>query len=227
MTPLAWDPSAADFTALLVGFALAWGVLRYVVTVERLGVLGRRTVGGTWLAVTSVAALLACGRSPWAHGAATFDGPRTLAALAVLSAVVLPIVALAARGAEVQALQPEIRDARVPRRTVAASAAAWGVFLLGYEYVFRGALLFFLVVEIGVWPALTVTSVLYMLVHLPKPAPGETFLSLGMGFVFGLAALWTGSFVVAWLLHWAIAVTTENVAGRLNPGIGWGDAAAG
>ncbi len=227
MTSLAWDPAAADFVVLLSSFGVAWGVLRYVITKERLGVLGRRSAGGSWLAVATVASLVACGRSPLDHGVATIDVARTLQALAGLAVIVLPLVALAARGAEVQAQHPEVRDAVVPPRTVALSALAWGVFLLGYEYVFRGALLFFLVVEIGLWPALAVTSVLYMLVHLPKPAPGETFLSLAMGFVFGLAAVWTGSFVVAWLLHWAISVTTENVAGRLNPDVQWGGAAAG
>lgn len=225
MSPLAWDPASADVVLLLVSFALAWGVLRYVFTKERLGVLGRRSIGGTWLAVTAVAALVACGRSPLDHGINTFDLTRTLQALGGLVAVCLPVVALAGRGVEVRRMHPEIRG-QVPTRTVVASALAWGVFLAGYEFVFRGALLWFGVVTWGVWPALAITSVLYMFVHLPKDAPGETFASLVMGFVFGAAALWSGSFIVAWLLHWAIAVTTENVAGRVSSDVQWGGVSA-
>jgi membrane protease YdiL (CAAX protease family) len=171
--------------------------------------------------VSSVAALLACGRSPLRYGIDTFDPGRSAWALVVLSLVVLPVVAKAAVGSEVMSQHPELRG-DVSRGTVRASALAWGIFLLGYEYVFRGALLWFLVATIGVWPALATTSVLYMLVHLPKDAPGETFVSLLMGFVFGGAALWTGSFVVPWLLHWAIAVLTENLAGRASPDVRWG-----
>ena len=189
---------------------------------QRGGVLRRRLHGGLWLGGTAALALLLCGLSPLDHGVSSLDWGRTGVALAALSALCLPIVARAARGTEVLGMHPEIRSPRVSTRTVVLSALGWGVFLGGYEYVFRGALLWFLVDAIGVWPALAITSVLYMLVHLPKPAPTETFSSLLMGFVFGAAALWTGSFVVAWLLHWAIAVTTETVAGRETLGLNWG-----
>lgn len=210
-----------DHVTLMVGFGLAWGVLHYAITVERFGVLGRRLLGGVWLAGTAGAGLLACGRDPLRYGVEGMDLMRTLVALGGLALVCVPVVVRAAKTPEVQRLQPEIRTPIVSLGTVWASAAAWGVFLAGYEYVFRGALLWFLVATAGVPVALATTSVLYMLVHLPKPAPGETFASLAMGFVFGAAALWTESFVVAWLLHWAIAVATENAAGRASTTIAW------
>jgi membrane protease YdiL (CAAX protease family) len=225
---------------ILICFGLSWCVLRYVLSAaayaERLegrgahpawaqrgGVLAYRVNGGIWLAGTAALALLICGLDPAEHGISSLHVGRTLGVLLGLGVLCLPTVVKAAQGDEVQRLHPEIRATQVSTRTVVFSGLAWGVFLGGYEYVFRGALLWFLAAELGVWPALAVTSVLYMLVHLPKPAPSETFASLLMGFVFGAAALWTGSFVVAWLLHWAIAVTTETVAGR-RPGITWGGA---
>ena len=73
-------------------------------------------------------------------------------------------------------------------------------------------LLFTLAGAWGAWPALAVTAALYALAHLHKPMMGETLGSLPMGFLFGAMCLATGSFVPAFLLHLAIAGTTETSA---------------
>lgn len=92
-----------------------------------------------------------------------------------------------------------------------ATPLQWAVYLLGYECLFRGALLSGLVEPMGVWPALAVVTGLYTLAHLHKPA-AETMSCIPMGLVFGWCALETGGFVGPAVLHLLIAFTHDRFA---------------
>ncbi len=94
-----------------------------------------------------------------------------------------------------------------------ATPLQWAVYLLGYECVFRGALLSGLVEPMGVWPALATVTGLYTLAHLHKPA-AETMSCIPMGLVFGWCALETGGFLGPAALHLLIAVTHDRFAAR-------------
>ena len=94
-----------------------------------------------------------------------------------------------------------------------ATPMEWAVYLLGYECLFRGALLTGLVEPMGVWPALAVVTGLYTLAHLHKDA-GETLSCIPMGLVFGWGALKTGGFLGPFVLHVLIAVTHDRFAAR-------------
>ena len=104
---------------------------------------------------------------------------------------------------------------------VLKSWIAWAVYLWGYELLFRGFLLFELVAHWGVWPGLTVSTVLYVMAHLDKLAD-ETAGSLFAGFLFGAMALLSGGIWAPWLLHTLIATVTESLAARANPTIDYG-----
>lgn len=97
-----------------------------------------------------------------------------------------------------------------------ATPLQWAVYLLGYECLFRGALLSGLVDPLGVWPALAVVTGLYTLAHLHKPAT-ETLSCIPMGLVFGGCALNTGGFLGPALLHLLIAVTHDRFAAERQP----------
>lgn len=78
------------------------------------------------------------------------------------------------------------------------------VDLLGWEFFFRGFLLFGLA-EIAGPNAILLQAVPFALAHLGKPAL-ETLTTMLGGAYFGWIAWRSGSFVYAYLLHWLINV---------------------
>lgn len=229
-TSLSWDPAALPSVVVLVTATVAYLLYTYHLTPRALagsddpevitnrGVLRSRLAGGALFCVASVASLLALGRSPIEEGLALPHPLRTLAVLGAAALVLLPVVALNSRTPKAHADYPALRAARWTPGLVARNGLAWTVYLLGYEYLFRGFLLFVLARAHGPWPALAITTALYALAHLNKPA-SETWGTLVMGFGFGAMALYTGGFWVAFLLHLAIANTADLTAARTNPSV--------
>jgi membrane protease YdiL (CAAX protease family) len=163
----------------------------------------------------------ALGSSPRDIGVAPVS-PLETAVLAIVGFVVLlPLLYMSTKKRSVQAMYPEIRARVQPPKLVRQSIIAWAVYLWGYELLFRGFLLFELVAHWGVWPGLTITTVLYVMAHLDKLAD-ETAGSLFAGFIFGAMALLTGGIWAPWLLHTLIATSTEALAVRANPEIRFG-----
>ncbi len=135
------------------------------------------------------------------------SGSGALAALAVY-ALVLPALLVSCRKPQHRARYPLIRDTRWTTGLYALNAAGWALYLAGYELFFRGLLLVPLAGWIGPWPAIAITTALYTYAHLPKDA-GETAGCVVMGVVFGALALGSGSVVVPFALHLAIALTSD------------------
>lgn len=116
---------------------------------------------------------------------------------------------------------PEIRGDVIPHATRNASFLAWAAYLVGYEYLFRGALLFGIYEAWGVAAALSISTALYVLAHLHKDG-AETASCFVVGLVFGAAALGTGSFVVAWIAHVIVAIASEVSATMAHSDIRYG-----
>lgn len=153
---------------------------------------------GYYLAVPLIVILLAFRRAPGDYGMKVGNWRRGLA-LAIGSAVAAaPVLYLAARS-------PGMREfyASVERP---AGEVLWvsAVDLLGWEFFFRGFLLFGLA-EIAGPNAILLQAVPFALAHLGKPAL-ETFTTMLGGAYFGWVAWRTGSFVYAYLLHWLVNV---------------------
>ena len=58
----------------------------------------------------------------------------------------------------------------------------WAIYLFGYEFLFRGILLFPLAETVGVWPAIAVNIALYSATHIPKGLD-ETLGAIPLGLV--------------------------------------------
>ncbi len=164
----------------------------------------------------SLVSLLALGLALGGNGVAA----PVLHPLHALPFVALLPVALAARSPANLARSPQLRRAVMPPRLVLASFGLWALYLLGYELLFRGLLLFPLAAELGWWPALGLSTGMYVLAHLHKPA-AETLGCIPMGFVFGWMALDSGSVLLPWSLHLAIVVVNESLAGRARDDTRW------
>jgi len=91
----------------------------------------------------------------------------------------------------------------------------WTTFadLFGWEFIFRGWLLFGYARKFGP-EALWLQAIPFALVHIGKPEL-ETLSTIFGGFVFGWVAWKTRSFVYPFLIHWFVATFTIIVAARL------------
>ena len=136
--------------------------------------------------------------------------------------LLLPLLLSSARRPAILSRYPEIRGPLVSRSLIRHSALSWIGFLWGYELLFRGVLLLALVAELGPVSALAISTSMYALAHLEKPA-AEAFSCLLMGLVFGAMTLSTGAIWSAWLCHVLICLTTESATGRSHPDIRWGE----
>lgn len=90
-----------------------------------------------------------------------------------------------------------------------------GVDLLGWEFIWRGLLLFALAKTLGPGPAIFIQAIPFAFMHLGKPEI-ETLSTIFGGAAFGFVAWRTNSFAYPFLIHWYIASFTQLIAlGRI------------
>jgi membrane protease YdiL (CAAX protease family) len=103
---------------------------------------------------------------------------------------------------------PQIRVKQWNSGLVTLSAVSWITYLAGYEFMFRGFLLFSCFESFGYWPAIIINISLYSLVHLPK-GPTETIASVFFGFILSCLTIELGSFWFALMIHITLALSNE------------------
>lgn len=86
-----------------------------------------------------------------------------------------------------------------------------GIELFGWEFVWRGLLLFGFARYFGPGPAIFLQAVPFAFMHLGKPEV-ETLSTIFGGAAFGFIAWKTQSFVYPWLIHWFIVTLTLFIA---------------
>lgn len=109
---------------------------------------------------------------------------------------------------KVQHMSPELKLRDWFPRHVVLSVAAWLLYILGYEFLFRGVLWFLSSEAFGFWPALFINLLLYSIVHIPQ-GKYVTLGTIPVGAVLCLLSQLTGSFIPAFLIHSLIAVLTD------------------
>jgi len=136
--------------------------------------------------------------------------------IAVLAAVLIPVLLISSKYPKILAKQPEIRMREWPRSLLFYNLLAWAVYLLGYEFFFRGVLLFPLVDSIGLWPAIAINVVFYAGVHIPKGAD-EAIGAIPLAIVLCLLTVKTGTIWLAFFVHLAMSWTVTISALRQQP----------
>ena len=222
--PLPWPPADAGFAGLLVLMGALFALYTYRfspgVMAGRAGpddeggaraIFRSRLIGAALLGlVPAVIALL----GPQPEMGLGLPAPgRAAIGCALILALALPGVIGASRQPDFTVHYPPIRSAHWPPRRVALNGLTWTVYLVGYELFFRGILLFGLVARMDAWLAIALTSVIYVLAHLPKPGK-ETAGTVPMGVVFAAVTLWSGSIWAAVVSHAIIANTSDMLAAR-------------
>jgi uncharacterized protein len=101
-------------------------------------------------------------------------------------------------------------------KNILVIALGWILYLLGYEFFFRGILWFICYKAFGFWPALLINISLYAIVHLDQGIL-MTLGAIPVGIIFCLFSLLTGSFLFAFLVHSCMAVTNDVFSAYNNP----------
>ncbi len=105
-------------------------------------------------------------------------------------------------------LYPQIRKNNWTIQLVILSALSWIVYLMAYEFMFRGFLLFVSIKYLGVWPAISLNVAIYALVHVPKGIK-EAVGAIPLGILLCIITLQTGSILTALIVHIIMALSNE------------------
>ncbi len=125
-----------------------------------------------------------------------------------VAVVVVYLGYLGARNKKNLEMYPQIRASRWSMGLLTLSALSWITYLVGYEFLFRGFLLFSCLEAFGYWPAIIINICLYSLFHVHKGSR-ETFGSMLFGFLLCYLTLYLGSFWFAILAHITMALSNE------------------
>lgn len=124
----------------------------------------------------------------------------------VLILLLFPMVYFNAKKPENLLVYPQIRISVWSNKLVINNFFSWAWYLLGYEILFRGILLFPLNQVLGMWPAIAVNIALYSATHIPKGYK-ETLGAIPFSIVLCLLCLYIGSFWIAFIAHLTMAWT--------------------
>jgi uncharacterized protein len=113
-------------------------------------------------------------------------------------------------------MYPQIRRAEWDIQLLLLSAFSWSAYLLAYEFMFRGYLLFVSLRYLGTWSAIALNVAIYALVHVPKGYK-EAIGAVPLGIVLGIATVETGNILVAFAVHVVLALSNEWFSIWANP----------
>lgn len=111
---------------------------------------------------------------------------------------------------------PQIRAKLWSRSMMRLSVISWLIFLVGYEFLFRGFVLFASLELLEPVPAIALNCALYAFAHVYK-GPAETFGSIPAGVFLSYLSLVTGNIWCAVLLHSVMALSNEGFSLRAHP----------
>lgn len=116
------------------------------------------------------------------------------------------------------ALYPQIRANIWTPDMILISSFSWILFLVGYEFLFRGFLLQASLDIMGLGPAIALNCALYALAHFYK-GPAETFGAIPVGILLCYLTIVTGNIWCAVILHSVMALSNEWFSLYFHPGM--------
>ena len=133
-----------------------------------------------------------------------------------LSILAIPLTYNSARKPKNMINYPQIRAKIWNRNTVIINAITWVVYLAGYEFMFRGILLFPIADSMGAWPAIAINIAMYSATHIPKGLE-ETIGAILLGLVLCILTLVSGTIWIALFVHIIVAWTNCFTALKFHP----------
>jgi membrane protease YdiL (CAAX protease family) len=133
----------------------------------------------------------------------------------VFIAIAVPVALLAAvigsRDPVIRAQYPFSKEACLDlKRFVRYEIAYLCLYYLPWEFLFRGILFFPLIPAVGLVPALVLQTIISTVYHLGHPDT-EIYAAAAGGFIFGLIAYATGSFLYTVIIHALFGIALDSV----------------
>ncbi len=141
-------------------------------------------------------------------GWGTGDWMLGLKASAIFILVMLAVTWFISAAPAFQAGYPHCRLAARDWTTFAVFEAFFLVYFIGWEYIWRGYVLFGLEKAIGAPLAVLVQMLPFVILHNGKPAV-ETFSAIIAGIALGALAIRTRSFWYGVLIHWTVMLSID------------------
>jgi membrane protease YdiL (CAAX protease family) len=149
-------------------------------------------------------------------GVTRIESISTLYWILGICAVIVPLVLSFSRTPSFFQTYPLIREQTWDVFLVVANTSSWCLYILIYEFLFRGFLLGACVGPFGVWPAILVNVAVYVCVHIPYGF-WVTLGSLPLGLAMCMATVQTGNIWTAYVAHLLVALLNDYVALAANP----------
>jgi len=111
---------------------------------------------------------------------------------------------------------PQIRALRWTPGMLVISGVSWVLFLVGYEFLFRGLVLHASLDVMDPGPAIALNCALYAFAHFYK-GPGETLGAIPVGIILCYMTLITGNIWSAVVLHSVMALSNEWFSLKAHP----------
>jgi membrane protease YdiL (CAAX protease family) len=156
--------------------------------------------------------------NPAFYGFQMKNSPITLIVLLITAVIVILISWITSRSEENLATYPQIREKEWNISLLTVSALSWIAYLLAYEFMYRGFLLFACYHAFGTWPAIIINVSLYSLTHLVKNRR-EGVGAFFIGIILCMLVLYIGSLWVAFYVHVIMALSNEWFSIRNHPDI--------
>jgi membrane protease YdiL (CAAX protease family) len=132
---------------------------------------------------------------------------RTLFFTPILSLIAVAVAYINVKNSK-ETIYPQFKIEKWTAAYKLLTYSTWILYLTGYEFMFRGLLLFGLVEEFGKYPAIILNVVLYAFVHIPKGIK-EVVGCFIMGPILCLTALHTGNVFAPIIIHISLCLANE------------------
>ena len=126
----------------------------------------------------------------------------------VFFVVMLPVLWFASASPAFQSVYPHSHIVRGDWTLFVAYEAAFILYFIGWEFIWRGYMLFGLLPHTGAAVAVLVQMIPFVILHYGKPLP-ETVGAIAAGIALGALSVRTRSFWYAVLIHWSVMLTID------------------
>ncbi len=130
---------------------------------------------------------------------------------AVFYAVMLPVLWIVSDAPDFQAMYPHAQLVKGDWTLFLMYESAFFLYFTGWEFVWRGYMLFGLEKHTGPAVAILAQMIPFVILHNGKPMP-ETFGAIVAGIALGALAIRTRSFWYCVLTHWLVMLTIDLFA---------------
>lgn len=125
-----------------------------------------------------------------------------------LISVIVPLSYFQSRSSSNLADYPQIRNSQWNFNLIFMNSASWMFYLIGYEILFRGFLLFPLIEEFSLELALVINLSIYSLSHAAKSFK-EGLGTIPIGLILFVIAWKTNSILYPIVIHWVMALSNS------------------